>query len=117
MLWLEHVARMPITAPQKQTLFSWLAKQHYPFKQAQWLNACLHDARIPEIDWFRLAQDKVAWQNLIFQAYPTKQVLLEKRKRSERMEIRRSNSSMLMKSNAHLRTVMTSWMKDVGGLM
>ena len=38
LLWLGHIARVPVTAPQKQILFGWLdhasAKPHSPFKQA-----------------------------------------------------------------------------------
>ena len=78
LLWLGHIARMPTHAPQKQALFGWVenadAKQRCPFKQAQWLNACLHHAGISEVDWFRLAQDRSQWRKLVLAAYPTETV-------------------------------------------
>ena len=47
-----HVARMSVDAPQKQLLFGWItdagAKQHCPYKQAQWLNACIRQANYPK---------------------------------------------------------------------
>ena len=82
LLWLAHVARMEFSAPQKQLLFGWLseagAKQHSPFKQAQWLNACLRDANISEIDWYRLAQNRARWQKVVHEAYPKEVVLLDR---------------------------------------
>ena len=47
------------------------AKPHSPYKQAQWLNACIRDANISEIDWYRLAQNKAQWTKLVLHAYPT----------------------------------------------
>ena len=53
---------MPVGSPQKQVMFGWVeghkAKLGSPFKQAQWLNACLRQAGISEMDWFRLAQNR-----------------------------------------------------------
>lgn len=61
LLWIGHIARMHVDQPQKAVLFGWLegaqAKAHAPSKQAQWINSCLKAARIPETDWYRLAQD------------------------------------------------------------
>ena len=66
----------------KTNLFGWItdarAKPHSPFKQAQWLNACIRDANISEIDWYRLAQNKAQWTKLILHAHPKETVLLER---------------------------------------
>lgn len=62
LIWIGHVARMPVEAPQKAAMYGWLenagAKPHAPPKQAQWINSCLRTAAIPELDWFRLAQNR-----------------------------------------------------------
>ena len=79
LLWLGHVARMPVEAPQKQVLFGWIdghgAKMRCPFKQAQWLNSCLRHAGIPEMDWFRKAQNRSKWREEVCRAFPVEVVL------------------------------------------
>ena len=60
LMWIGHIARMHVNQPQKVILFGWLegagAKEHAPPRQAQWINACLRAAKIPEADWFRLVK-------------------------------------------------------------
>ena len=82
LMWLGHVARMSTAQPQKQVLFGWIdtakAKQRCPFKQAQWVNSCLRQAGIAEIDWLRLSQDRTGWKRLVYTAFPPEKVLPER---------------------------------------
>ena len=91
LLWLGHVARMPTEAPQKQVLFGWITdargKPHSPCKQAQWLNSCLRDAGISEIDWFRLAQNRNQWKSLVLKAYPHEEVLASRERELDNWRI------------------------------
>ena len=79
LLWLGHVARMSVDKPQKQTFFGWIAdakgKERCPFKQAQWINSCLRQAGIPELEWFRLAQDRELWRKTVLTAFPLSQLI------------------------------------------
>eukprot|EP00438_Fugacium_kawagutii_P009511 Skav209387 [mRNA] locus=scaffold3334:137441:141157:+ [translate_table: standard] len=74
LLWLGHVARMSVDQPQKQAIFGWIedacGKERCPFKQAQWINSCLYQAGISEIDWFRVAQNRSEWRHRILTAFP-----------------------------------------------
>lgn len=78
LMWIGHIARMHVNQPQKVVLFGWLegagAKEHAPPRQVQWINACLRAAKIPEADWFRLAQDRSVWKHLVYEAFPNEVV-------------------------------------------
>ena len=91
LLWLGHVARMSVEKPQKQALFGWVehacGKERCPFKQAQWINSCLRHADIPEIDWFRLAQDRNAWTAKIMAAFPPERVEVQKEREFNRWKV------------------------------
>ena len=77
-MWIGHVARMEHMQPQKAIMFGWLdgasAKQHAPPRQAQWVNSCLKAAKISEMDWFRLAQDRSTWRKIVTKAFPVEKV-------------------------------------------
>ncbi|CAJ1396225.1 unnamed protein product [Effrenium voratum] len=78
LMWIGHVARMEHMQPQKAIMFGWLdgasAKQHAPPRQAQWVNSCLKAAKISEMDWFRLAQDRSTWRKIVTTAFPVEKV-------------------------------------------
>lgn len=65
-----HKDRLP-----KQALFgSWTnnkIKQHPPWRQGQWIKHLLTQIQVSEMSWFRLAQDRDAWNQAIQQTYPT----------------------------------------------
>ena len=62
LMWLGHVARMPVHRLPKLALFGWWdghdARQRAPWSYATWLEQTLRHAGIPVLDWFRLAQRK-----------------------------------------------------------
>lgn len=73
--WIGHVARMHKDRLPKQALFgSWTnnkIKQHPPCRQGQWIKHLLTQIQVSEMSWFRLAQDRDAWNQAIQQTYPT----------------------------------------------
>ena len=73
--WIGHVARMHKDRLPKQALFgSWTnnkIKQHPPWRQGQWIKHLLTQIQVSEMSWFRLAQDRDAWNQAIQQTYPT----------------------------------------------
>ena len=93
LMWIGHIARMHVDQPQKNLLFGWLdgagAKAHAPPKQAQWINACLQAAGIPETDWFRLAQDRKNWKQRVYQAFPTEAVIPDHEQALDRWKVGR----------------------------
>jgi ribonuclease HI len=77
LMWLGHVARMHPTRLPKLTLLGWAEGGTYNRgggkTQISWIKEVLKDARIPELDWFRLAQNKGKnglWQWIIDRAFP-----------------------------------------------
>ena len=40
----------------------------------KWINSCLFQAGISELDWFRLAQDGALWRKKILQAFPAETI-------------------------------------------
>lgn len=72
--WLGHVARMPKELFPKRALFGFWkdhpTKTHPTWRQGQWLKHLLAQVGISEMGWFRLAQDKEAWNQAIFRVFP-----------------------------------------------
>ena len=64
--------------PQKAIMYGWLqgakAKPHAPSRHAQWINSCFKQAGIPESDWFRLAQHRDKWKQLVYAKFPPERV-------------------------------------------
>ncbi|CAE8670872.1 unnamed protein product, partial [Polarella glacialis] len=56
------------------------AKERAFAGQAQWLEKCLRAADIPSGDWFRLAQTRSAWRNMVSAAFPTSTLTEEQKK-------------------------------------
>ncbi|CAE8616179.1 unnamed protein product, partial [Polarella glacialis] len=56
------------------------AKERAFAGQAQWLEKCLRAADIPSGDWFRLAQTRSAWRNMVSAAFPTSTLTKEQKK-------------------------------------
>ncbi len=78
LMWVGHVARMTVDQPQKAIMYGWLqgakAKPHAPSRHAQWINSCFKQAGIPESDWFRLAQHRDKWKQLVYAKFPPERV-------------------------------------------
>ena len=59
---LRHVARVPPERTPKQALFGWVTGPEQDDRgdksQVTWIEGVLKEARMPEMDWFRLAQNK-----------------------------------------------------------
>ena len=77
LMWLGHVSRMHPERLPKQALFGWIHGELQDDRgtrtQTGWLRSVLHEARIPERDWFRLAQQKGnggLWKWLVDRAFP-----------------------------------------------
>jgi ribonuclease HI len=74
--WLGHVARMQTNDVAKIGMFGQLdisKKPNKNMKQKAWLRKTLEEAKIPLMDWFRMAQAKGGggiWQWLIDRAFP-----------------------------------------------
>ena len=82
--WLGHVARMNTNRRPKQALFGWArdfpTRNHAPMSQHQWLQEVLNKANVPNIDWFRLAQDRKKWFSLINKVCPREELDKDKEK-------------------------------------
>jgi hypothetical protein len=78
LVWVGHVARMPITRAPKVALFGWVAgyrpRQHgVGMLQPRWMSDILERVGISDMDWFRLAQNRRAWKrrvNSLFERAP-----------------------------------------------
>ncbi|CAJ1328949.1 unnamed protein product, partial [Effrenium voratum] len=72
--WMGHVARMPTHRLPKIAMWGhWQDAepgQFGPTRQQKWLQTVLKLADIPELDWFRLAQDRPTWDALIKRGLP-----------------------------------------------
>ena len=72
--WLGRVARMDVSRMPKQALFGWWGghrrRNHAPMGQRQWLSGLVKRTGLRAIDWFRVAQDKRAWNRIIDASFP-----------------------------------------------
>ena len=68
---------MPVHRLPKIALFGWIRRHSKARRggptQLSWIAGLLKEAKIPDLDWFRLAQnrDSTGWLDLINRAYPT----------------------------------------------
>ena len=74
LFWLGHVARMHKSRLPKQALFGFWRdhgiRPSSPFKQGTWLKQLLAQIQQSEMDWFRVAQDRQAWQTAVLATFP-----------------------------------------------
>ena len=75
LLWLGHVARMSKDRLPKKALFGFkqenFIRRNPPFRQGSWLRHLLAQIQLSELDWYRVAQDRQAWQNAVLNVFPT----------------------------------------------
>lgn len=94
LLWLGHVARMPITRKAKQALFGWIGgqkhKSHVQRDQATWLEQALNAANVNLTDWFRLAQNRHEWRNLVYNSCPRNRLSVDQEKQIDAWRLGKS---------------------------
>ena len=77
-MWIGHLARMHVDQPRKAVFFGWTenagAKPHAPYRREHWSNSCVKKAQIPDVDLFRLAQNKTTWKKRIYEAFPQEKI-------------------------------------------
>lgn len=74
LFWLGHVARMGCHRLPKQALFGWwtghMTQPRPRYRQQQWFQYLLAQIQVTELDWFRLAQDRDAWRQVVLATLP-----------------------------------------------
>ena len=74
MVFLGHIARMEIDRYPKMALFGWWRGQEgnnkFHATQPKFLEKVVTEAGIHKLDWFRVAQHRKEWRNIIDKAFP-----------------------------------------------
>eukprot|EP00974_Lingulodinium_polyedra_P091004 8824472-Lingulodinium_polyedra.AAC.1 len=76
LVWLGHVARMPVSRLPKRALFGWVAgtlgrQAGVGVLQPRFVQDVLEGAGVPVVDWFRQAQDRKGWRRMVYGKFPS----------------------------------------------
>ena len=75
LFWLGHLARMDTGRLPKQAAFGFwkghTIRERPIMRQGQWFKHILAQIQVSHLDWFRLAQDRVAWKRAVVAEFPT----------------------------------------------
>ena len=75
MIWVRHVATMPLYRRPKQVMFGWVKgcavkKPQKRDQQNLWYRKVIQSAGVEDIEWFRLAQSRRDWKTNVNDVFP-----------------------------------------------